>query len=324
MRIGARSGSNGSAERAASPAVSVVLPTHNRPRWLRASLGSVLEGGFRDFEVIVSNNGRPEHTRELAQEIDDPRVRWIEQPPSGMLEHFRAALSLARGRYVAALYDDDWWHESFLATLVPPLEDGPQLVAAFADQTQVHADGELDIRATEYYSRTSGRATLAAGTHRPFDHLAVRETVPIAGCVFRREAVSPAAIPLDVGAAYDVWIAYLLARTGGGAHYCPDRLAFLREHESSDFATEPIPNLVAAANCQRRMLRDPRLAPYREELGRRLAAREQGIGAALLRRGQRSDAREHLGAALRLRRTAKGGAAWAATWLVPGPLLARL
>ena len=324
MRTGERSGLNGSAERDASPTVSVVLPTHNRPLWLRTALGSVLEGDFQDLEVIVSNNGRLEHTRELAREIDDPRVRWIEQKPSGMLEHFRAAMSLARGRYVAALYDDDWWHASFLATLVPRLEDDPKVVVAFADQTQVHADGELDVAATEYYSRTSGRASLAPGLHRPFDHLAVRETVPIAGCVFRRQAVAPADLPLELGAAYDVWIAYLLARMGGGAHYCPDRLVFLRGHESSDFAAEPIPNLVAAASCQRRMLRDPRLAPYRDELRRRLAAREQGIGAALLRRGMRSEAREHLGAALRLRRTPKGAAAWAATRLVPASLLARL
>jgi glycosyltransferase involved in cell wall biosynthesis len=314
----------GGSSREGSPSVSVVLPTHNRPAWLRMALTSVLKGEFGDFEVIVSNNGQAEHTRQLAAQVDDPRVRWIEQPPSGMLEHFLAALSLARGRYVAPLYDDDWWHPSFLARLVPPLEADSEVVAAFADQTQVHADGEPNVAATGYYSRRSGRATLAPGLHRPFYDLAVRETVPLAGCVFRREAVAPSDVPLDVGAAYDVWIAYLLARTGGAAHYCSDRLAFLREHQSSDFAVEPIPNLLGAVNCQRRMLRDPRLARGRDELRRRLAAREHGIGAALLRQGSRSDAREHLGAALRLRPTAKSSAAWVASWIVPTSLLARL
>jgi glycosyltransferase involved in cell wall biosynthesis len=308
----------------APPSVSVVLPTHNRPVWLRTALASVLEGEFEDFEVIVSNNGRAEHTRELAAQVDDPRIRWIEQPPSGMLEHFLAALSLARGRYVAALHDDDWWHPRLLATLVPPLEADPEVVVTFADPVLVHADGELDVAATEYFSRTSGRATLAPGFHHPFNHLAVRETVPLVSCVFRREAVAPSDVPLDVGTAHDIWIAYLLARTGGAAYYCPDRLVFLRGHESSDFAGHPIANLLAAVDCQRRMLRDPGLAPHRGELRRRLAAREQGLGAALLRQGSRSAAREHLGAALRLRATPKGSAAWAASWVMPGPLLARL
>jgi hypothetical protein len=139
-----------------------------------------------------------------------------------------------------------------------------------------------------------------------------------------RLAVAPSDIPLEAGAAYDMWFAYLLARTGGAAYYCPDRLVSLRGHWNSDFVTEPIANLLAAVDCQRRMLRDARLAPYRGELTRRLAAREQGIGAALLRQGSRSAAREHLGAALRLKATAKGGAAWAASWIVPGSLLARL
>src|SRR5919199_6684910 len=104
------------------PLVSVILLTHNRPVWLRTALRSVLEGEFEGYEVIVSNNGQPEHTRGLAEHVGDPRVRWVEQPPSGGLEHFLAALSLARGRYVAPLHDDDWWHPRFLATLIPPLE----------------------------------------------------------------------------------------------------------------------------------------------------------------------------------------------------------
>src|SRR5262249_61213009 len=60
------------------PTVSVVLPTHNRPIWLAEALTSVLDGQFQDLEVVVSNNGNPEHTRSLPRAIGDPRGRWIE------------------------------------------------------------------------------------------------------------------------------------------------------------------------------------------------------------------------------------------------------
>jgi hypothetical protein len=306
------------------PAVSVVLPTHNRAVWLQTAVKSVLEGVFEDMEVIVSNNGRWEDTRRLAEKTDDPRVRWVEQAPCGMLEHLLKVLQLARGRYVAILHDDDWWDPHLLASLIPPLEAHSEAVVAFADQWRVNGQGTIDLPGTEYASRQSGRAILAAGIHQPFYDLAVRESVPVPACAFRREAVSTEHIPLEVGGAYDIWLGYLLARTGAAAYYCPDRLVYLRTHESSDFAVTPIPNLLAAAGCQRRMLRDARLAQHRDELRRRLAVREQGIGAALLRQGSRSAARRHLGAAIRLEGTVKALGAWGASWVLPDFAIARL
>jgi hypothetical protein len=306
------------------PAVSVVLPTHNRPIWLRGALTSVLEGDFEDFEVIVSNNGQVEDTRQLAEEIDDVRVRWIEQPRCEILEHLLKALPLARGRYVAILHDDDWWDPNLLTSLISPLEAHPETVLAFADHWRVNAGGTIDLAGTEYASGQSGRATLAPGIHQPFYDLAVRETVPIPGCAFRRDVLSTFDILLKAGAAYDVWIGYLLATTGRAAYVCPDRLVYCRVHTASDFAAEPLPNLVAATHCQRRMLQDRRFSPYREELKQRLAAREHGIGTGLLRQGSRSAARGHLEEALRLKKTVRGLGAWGASWVLPRSALVRI
>jgi len=76
------------------PLVSVLLPTHNRPVWLAEAIQSVLAGDFIDFEVVVSNNDRPERTRELAKVVRDDRIRWFEQDrdtgiPRRMLEDQR-------------------------------------------------------------------------------------------------------------------------------------------------------------------------------------------------------------------------------------------
>jgi glycosyltransferase involved in cell wall biosynthesis len=308
----------------APPTVSVILPTHNRPAWLRTALASVLEGDFDDIDVVVSNNGRWEDTRQLATEVDDPRVRWVEQPQGGMLEHLLEAVPLARGRYVTILHDDDWWDPRLLASLIPPLEEHPEAIAAFADHWLVSAEGTIDPDGTEYASRASGRATLTPGIRQPFYDLAVRESVPVPGCVFRRDLLSTTDIPLEVGAAYDVWIGYLLARTGRAAYACPDRLVYCRTHATSDFGAEPLSNQLAAVSCQRRMLRDPRLQSHREELELRLARREHGIGAELLRRGYRATARSHLERALRIKLTVKGIGAWGASWILPRSALVRI
>jgi glycosyltransferase involved in cell wall biosynthesis len=301
----------------------VIVPTHNRPVWLEAALESVLSGEYQDFEIVVSNNGRPEDTRVLSERIDDARVRWIEQTQSlGARENFLAALALARGRYVAVLHDDDWWHPRLLATVIPPLDEHPEVVIAFADHWLVDADGEIDPVATDYSSRESGRGRLAAGHHQPFHDLAVQENIPICGSAFRREALPPEVFPPQVGTALDVWMGYVLARLNGAAYYCSERLLYYRLHGGNDHAHSG--SLQAAVYCQRCMLDDPRMAAQRDALRRRLATRQQFLGAALLRQGARSDARAQLRQALRLRLTLRGVGAWGASWVVPKSLLSRL
>jgi glycosyltransferase involved in cell wall biosynthesis len=308
------------------PLVSVVLPTHNRPAWLAEALTSVLEGEFTDFEVVVSNNGNPDDTRRLQARINDPRVRWIEQDAApGGLENFLAGVAAARGKYVAPLHDDDRWSPRFLAILVPPLERHPEAVLAFADHYLVDDRGQVDVAATEANTQYWGRADLQEGVRRPFVEEAVgRQCVAISGCVFRRESLPVEEFDAEMGPCYDIWMSYLLARTGGAAFYSPRRLLYYRMHNGSATATSKLAAHRGAAHARRRMLEDPGVRPYRTVLANRLAKDHTVVGAELLRQGRRRDARTQLAAAIRLDPTLKAVAGWTATWLAPSQLLARL
>jgi GT2 family glycosyltransferase len=307
------------------PLVSVVLPTHNRPVWLAEALTSVLEGEFTDFEVVVSNNGNPDDTRRLQARIDDPRVRWIEQDAApGGLQNFLAGLAAARGKYVAPLHDDDRWSPRFLAILVPPLERHPDAVLAFADHYLVDDRGQIDVAATEANTRYWGRADLQEGVRRPFVEEAVAcQSVAISGCVFRRESLAVEEFDAEMGPSYDIWMSYLLARSGGAAFYTPERLLYYRMHDGSATASKVAAHL-GAAHARRRMLDDPGLRPYRTLITNRIARDHTVVGAEFLRQGCRRDARIHLAAAIRLDPTLRAVAGWAATWLAPSQLLACL
>jgi glycosyltransferase involved in cell wall biosynthesis len=307
------------------PSVSVLLPTHNRPEWLAEALESVLTGDFGDFEVLVSNNGRPEDTRELARAVRDPRVRWLEQDQSlGMLENFLAALSQARGRYVALLHDDDRWLPGFLSALVPPLERRADCVLGFADHFVIDVDGRVDEAATEWYSRSFGRKALVAGFHQPFLELAARQTVAITGCVFRRASLPVSAFTPEVGSFYDIWITYQLARTGGAAYYHDKRLLYYRVHGKSATASNDLAAHLGNISCRSSMLTDPSMRPYRAVLRKRLAQDHVSAGAVLLRQGERVRAREHLETAAKLAPSWKSAGGLAASWLAPRQVLARL
>jgi glycosyltransferase involved in cell wall biosynthesis len=307
------------------PMVSVVLPTHNRPVWLAEALTSVLNGELDDVEVVVSNNGNPEHSRALQAAITDPRVRWLEQDPSlEPVDNFLAALAVARGKYVAPLHDDDRWSPKFLAALVPPLERHPEAVLAFADHYLVNARGGIELAATQANSKRWGRAELPDGLHRPFFGVVARQSVAITGCVFRRDALAIEDFPPDIGPFSDIWTSYLLARSGGAAYYSSERLLFYRAHDASESSAARLSAHLAAIRGRRRMLGDPNFRPYRRLIVTRLARDHVLVGGELLRRGVRRDARVHLAAAIRLDPTLKALGGWTASWIAPREVLRRL
>jgi hypothetical protein len=308
----------------ATPVVSVMLTTHNRPTWLGQALRSVLEGRFTDLEVIVSNNGDPEDTRALERVIHDPRVRWIEQDQGlTMLEHWLAALELARGRYAAILHDDDWWSPDFLATTIPPLEERSDAVVAFSDHYVVDQAGQIDPAATEA-TTARWRAGLEPGFHRPFFSLVARQSIPATSSVFRREALPVEQFTPEVGSIGDLWTAYQLARSHGAAYYSPQRLMYCRAHPEADSAGSQIPRRLAIIGVRRRLLADPELEPYRSALTAKLADDHRLAGNDLLRLGQRREARRHLASSLRLRPRAKTWAALSASLLAPRAVLTRM
>jgi glycosyltransferase involved in cell wall biosynthesis len=304
---------------------SVVLTTHNRPMWLADALDSVLAGEFRDFEVIVTNNGNPDDTCRLRMRIHDSRIRWYEQDQQlGMLENLLAGLSQARGRYVAILHDDDSWSPRFLAELVPALEHHPEAVLAFCDHHIIDDAGIVDVEATDSATRRFGRAELSEGVVDDFLGVVIRQSIKLTGCVWRRDALDLGELDPGVAAHMDVWLAYLLARGGAPAYFSPQRLMSYRLHPGSHSASGDTAVWLAGIECGRRMLGDPTLEAHADVLAKRVAGYHRLAAEGMLRQGMRRPAREHLSAAIHLCPTSRALAGWAASWIAPTALLARL
>src|SRR6056297_76448 len=96
----------------AAPAVSVVIPTCNRAHLIGDALDSVRAQTFRDFEIVVVDDGSEDDTvarvHRWAAEGGD-RLRYIAQPRSGGNAARNAGILVATGRYIAFLDSDDVW-----------------------------------------------------------------------------------------------------------------------------------------------------------------------------------------------------------------------
>jgi glycosyltransferase involved in cell wall biosynthesis len=109
----------------ASPVVSVVIPSYNRAKSLPGSVASVLGQTFRDFEVIVVDDGSTDDTSVDEISAIDPRVRLIRHEVNrGAAAARNTGIREAKGKYVAFLDSDDYWLPKKLEVQVKHLESG--------------------------------------------------------------------------------------------------------------------------------------------------------------------------------------------------------
>ena len=217
------------------PLVSVVVPTFDRPDYLRLAVASVVAQTYENLEIIVQDNGSPQHPATVLASVRDPRLIICRNERNiGQTPNILAGVARASGKYVAILGDDDLWDPSFIATLVDPMESDPEVVVAFCDHHIIDTEGRLDAVTTEKVTRRFGRHLLQEGTHQPFDDIALiyRAICVVSGSLIRKGAIEWSLIPENLPRSADIYIAYLLAVTAGKCWYTPRRLVKYRYHAS--------------------------------------------------------------------------------------------
>jgi glycosyltransferase involved in cell wall biosynthesis len=116
------------------PRVSVIMPSYNTATLIAESLDSVFAQDYKDFEVIVINDGSPD-TPELERVLEPYRERivYLKQENRRACGARNNGISHARGEYVAFLDSDDSWMPTYLRTQMGHLERNPSLDMIYCD-----------------------------------------------------------------------------------------------------------------------------------------------------------------------------------------------
>lgn len=105
------------------PEISVIIPTRNRCVFLRRAIKSVLDQTFRDFEIIVVNDGSTDDTSEFLSSLKEPSLRSIElSTNSGGASARNKGIENSPSPFIAFLDDDDEWEPSKLQEQMEILE----------------------------------------------------------------------------------------------------------------------------------------------------------------------------------------------------------
>ncbi|MDD1679226.1 MAG: glycosyltransferase, partial [Methanomicrobiales archaeon] len=89
-----------------TPSVSVVIATYNRAALLGETIESVLKQRFRDFEIIVVDDGSTDGTQEVLKTYGD-KIRCFHQENRGPSAARNLGIRQARGRWIAIQDSDD-------------------------------------------------------------------------------------------------------------------------------------------------------------------------------------------------------------------------
>ena len=108
------------------PTVSVLIPAYNAAWCVRKAIDSVLAQDYRDFELIVVNDGSTDDTATVLA-CYGHAIRVVDQPNGGMSNARNAGIRAARGEFIAFLDSDDWWLPGKLGRQVELMRARPEV-----------------------------------------------------------------------------------------------------------------------------------------------------------------------------------------------------
>lgn len=209
--------------------VSVVIAAYNRATFLAQAIESVLAQTFRDFELVVIDDGSTDNTAEVVQEIHDSRVRYIYQENRGVSAALNAGWRAARSEYVAIIGSDDVWLSGCLQELVQTLDASPRAGVAYVRAQGMDARGEPLTQLVGAHERFAGQ-TLKSLVYGDF-------VCPIA-VIIRRAALERVGGYDESLIANEDWDLWLRLAPHYGIVYVPTILARYRFHAKNMTRTD--------------------------------------------------------------------------------------
>jgi glycosyltransferase involved in cell wall biosynthesis len=246
------------------PKVSIVIATYkSKEDHFICALDSALGQSYKNIEILVNDDSPTDELKKLVLSRHDQRIIYQHNhPPLGPARNHWNAFSKAKGDYITILNHDDLLSSEFVEQLISYLDDNPECVLAFCDHWIIDGKGDKQFNQSDEASKFYGRSDLPAGACHSFDKLVMSQAIPMAmGSLFRRSSL-PKELP-SAGPAYDLWLTFLLARTGDPAFFVPKRLSSWRNHEDNTTSGGGVAWLDDSARCWLAVSNDPFFNCYR-------------------------------------------------------------
>lgn len=101
------------------PKISIIIPVYNAEKYISEAVESVLEQGYKNYEIILINDGSTDNSGRICEDFSkrNDRIHYIEQENTGVCGARNAGLDVAIGELVFFMDSDDWLEPDSLSVL---------------------------------------------------------------------------------------------------------------------------------------------------------------------------------------------------------------
>lgn len=138
-------------KQARQPLVSVYMVAYNAEKFIAQAIDSVLAQSYKNFELLVVDDGSTDRTKKLITSYSDERVRYIYQEHKNFASGMNRAITESRGQYLIGVDADDFIAPDYIEKMVAFAEEYPQVDYFYpAKLTLVDEFGDLTAVEWEY------------------------------------------------------------------------------------------------------------------------------------------------------------------------------
>ncbi len=127
--------------------------TYNRAQYLPEAIASVLAQSYKNWQLIIIDDGSTDHTSEVLAQFSDPRITYLKHTENrGLLTRRQESLAQAQGTYIAVLDSDDVWPDpDKLTKQVAYLESNPT-TAVIGTYITLIDEGGAAVKSHSYHT----------------------------------------------------------------------------------------------------------------------------------------------------------------------------
>jgi len=177
--------------------ISICIPTYNRREYLKQTLASIFAQTYKDFEVVIVDDGSTDGTEQMLKEADYP-VRYHWQKNSGDASARNKLIELAQGEYITFLDSDDLLMPDAIERMIVAINSVREDVIVYGPYMAIDENGNICKRK---------RKKLYSGYITPqlFENILVHSC----GSMFPRKILQHARgfdANLPVSSDYELWL----------------------------------------------------------------------------------------------------------------------
>lgn len=130
--------------------ISIIIPIYNTEQYLKRCIDSILESGYKNYEIILVNDGSTDHSARICRKYCERnrQISFIDRKHEGVSAARNAGIRASRGEWLVFVDSDDRISEDFLEIIGKEEHQNQDLLLFdFDSQTEKKQEGKaLPVR----------------------------------------------------------------------------------------------------------------------------------------------------------------------------------